>query len=224
MPASASVGEMRFSFGTAFFSPRRPTPFSPPPFAPFQISGGVNRCGDVRGQDDSSLSVHASCRRQAWNRLGDTCRNCRSARNAMYWRARSTARTSCILWRPSGSGSCDRSNPERRHTTRTSRSSAASLRTCRRSLRISLRRSASLRSATSTLTTAPDVAPSHPRAVERGTPRSLAMVTSPVWWTRSRSRWSERRFGRGVDVMGTIIDLRTTRLSFAAKQVAVHRW
>jgi len=29
-----------------------------------------------------------------------------------------------------------------------------------------------------------------PRAVERGTPRSVAMVTSPVPRTRSRSRWS----------------------------------
>jgi hypothetical protein len=94
-----------------------------------QISGGVSRCGDVRGQDDSTLSAHASCRRQVWNRLGDTCRNCRSARNGMYARARSTARPSCILLRPSASRSCDKSNPERRHTTSTSRSSAASLRT-----------------------------------------------------------------------------------------------
>lgn len=29
-----------------------------------------------------------------------------------------------------------------------------------------------------------------PRAVERGTPRSVAMVTSLVRWTRFRSRWS----------------------------------
>ena len=29
-----------------------------------------------------------------------------------------------------------------------------------------------------------------PRAVERGTPRSMAMVTSTVRWTRSRRRWS----------------------------------
>ena len=28
------------------------------------------------------------------------------------------------------------------------------------------------------------------RAVERGTPRSMARVTSPVRWTRCRSRWS----------------------------------
>jgi hypothetical protein len=31
---------------------------------------------------------------------------------------------------------------------------------------------------------------SHPRAVERGTPRSVARVTSPVRWTSSRSRRS----------------------------------
>lgn len=29
-----------------------------------------------------------------------------------------------------------------------------------------------------------------PRAAERGTPMSMAMVTSPVCWTRSRRRWS----------------------------------
>jgi hypothetical protein len=32
--------------------------------------------------------------------------------------------------------------------------------------------------------------PSHPRAVERGTPRSVATATSPLRWTRFRSRWS----------------------------------
>jgi hypothetical protein len=35
-------------------------------------------------------------------------------------------------------------------------------------------------SVTSRLTTVFGVVPSHPRAVERGTPRSVAMVTSPV--------------------------------------------
>jgi hypothetical protein len=47
-----------------------------------------------------------------------------------------------------------------------------------------------LRSATSRLTTTFGALPSHPRAVERGTPRSVAIRTSPVRWTRSRSRWS----------------------------------
>jgi hypothetical protein len=46
---------------------------------------------------------------------------------------------------------------------------------------------------------------SHPRAVERGTPRSVAMVTSPVRWTRFRSRWSQRCCGRAVVGMDMII-------------------
>jgi hypothetical protein len=44
-------------------------------------SGAVSRWGDVCGQDDRSSSPHACCRRcQAWNRLGDSRRNRRSAR------------------------------------------------------------------------------------------------------------------------------------------------
>jgi hypothetical protein len=43
---------------------------------------------------------------------------------------------------------------------------------------------------TSRLTTTVGAAPSEPRAVEEGTPRSVATVTSavPVLWTRSRRR------------------------------------
>src|SRR5713101_4905394 len=44
------------------------------------------------------------------------------------------------------------------------------------------------------------VAPSHPRAVERGTPRSVATVTSPMRWTRLRSRWSLRSLARRRDL------------------------
>jgi hypothetical protein len=39
-------------------------------------------------------------------------------------------------------------------------------------------------------TTKVGVARSHPRAVERGTPRSAATVASPVPWTRCRRLWS----------------------------------
>jgi len=45
-------------------------------------------------------------------------------------------------------------------------------------------------SVTSRVTTTCGAFSSHPRAVERGTPRSGAMVISLVRWTRSRSRWS----------------------------------
>ena len=55
----------------------------------------------------------------------------------------------------------------------------------RRSFRFSCRSSVSVRSATSTLTTTAGAAPSHPRAVERGTPKSVAMVRSPLRWTSS---------------------------------------
>ena len=41
---------------------------------------------------------------------------------------------------------------------------------------------------TSKPTTTVDAAPSHPRAVERGTPRVVATVTSPLRWTRLRNR------------------------------------
>jgi len=40
-----------------------------------RTSVGVSRCGDVRGQDDWSSSAHASCRCQAWNRLGESREN-----------------------------------------------------------------------------------------------------------------------------------------------------
>ena len=66
----------------------------------------------------------------------------------------------------------------------------SSFRRRRRSLSTSCRSSGSVSSVTSRPTTMVGVSPSHPRAVERGTPRSVATVTSPVRWTRSRSRWS----------------------------------
>ena len=56
-----------------------------------RISGGVSRDGDVRGQEEWSSSEHALCRRlQAWNRLGDTRRNRKRARNGTKARARTT--------------------------------------------------------------------------------------------------------------------------------------
>jgi len=45
-------------------------------------------------------------------------------------------------------------------------------------------------SATFRLTTTVGAVQSHPRAVDRGTPRSVAMVESTVRWMSSRSRWS----------------------------------
>jgi hypothetical protein len=156
-----------------------------------QTSGGVSRWGDVCGQDDRSSSAHACCkRRQAWNRLGDNRRKRRSVRNGTNSRARFTARRILILARPSGRRSCVSENPELRSRARASRSSAVSFLTRRRSCRTSSWSSDAFRSVTSRLTTAFGALPSHPRAVERGTPRSVAIVTSPVPWTRSRSRWS----------------------------------
>src|SRR5262249_12411269 len=48
--------------------------------------------------------------------------------------------------------------------------------------------SAAFRFVTSRLTTTFGALPSHPRAVARGTPRFVAIVTSRVRWTSSRSR------------------------------------
>jgi hypothetical protein len=56
--------------------------------------------------------------------------------------------------------------------------------TRRRSFKTSCWSSGSVRSATSRPTTTVGTAPRHPRAVERGTPRSAATVTSLVRWTR----------------------------------------
>jgi hypothetical protein len=61
------------------------------------------------------------------------------------------------------------------------------------------------RSATSRLPTIVGAGRSHPHAVERGTPRSAAMVRSPVRRTRSRNRWSYRCCGRNLVVMRMII-------------------
>jgi hypothetical protein len=59
---------------------------------------------------------------------------------------------------------------------------AVSFFTRRRSSRISCRSSGALRSITSRLTTTCGAFWSHLRAVERRTPRPVAMVTSPVRW------------------------------------------
>ena len=62
------------------------------------------------------MNAHARCcRRQTWNRLGDTRKNRRTARNGRYSRARSTARRICILARPSGRRSPVRRNPDVRN-------------------------------------------------------------------------------------------------------------
>ena len=127
-------------------------------------------------------------RPQAQNRLGDNRRNRRSAPNGTHSRARSTARRILILARPSGRRACVNVNPELRSRARASRRSAVSFFTRRRSCTTSCWSSDTLRSVTSRLTTIFGALPRHPRAVERGTPRSVAMVTSPVPWTRSRSR------------------------------------
>jgi len=176
--ASVPVGTCRYSDAVTMSSIVR-------------ISDGVSRWGDLSGQDDWSSSAHACCSRcQAWNRLGDTRRNRRSARTGTNARARSTASRIRILARPSGKRSCVNVNPELRSRARASRRSAVSFFTRRRSFTTSCWSSAALRSVASKVTTTFGVWPSHPRAVERGTPRSVAMVTSPVRWTRSRSRWS----------------------------------
>ena len=52
-------------------------------FSIARTSVGVNRDGDVRGQEARSSSAQARWRqRQAWNRRGETRRNRRTAGNA----------------------------------------------------------------------------------------------------------------------------------------------
>ena len=80
---------------------------------------------------------------------------------------------------------------------RSSRSSALSFFTRRRSSRTSCRSSDAFRSVTSRLTTTFGALRSHSRAVERGIPRFVAMVASLVRCTRSRSR-QDARADRGV--------------------------
>ena len=118
-------------------------------------------------------------RRHVWNQLGDNRRNRRTARNGTNSRARSTARRILILVCPSGRRSCDNWNPEHRSRARTSRRSAVSFFTRRRSSRTSCRSSDSFRSVTSRLTTTFGALPSYRRAVERGTP-------DPLRWSRPR--------------------------------------
>ena len=84
-----------------------------------------------------------------------------------------------------------------------------------RSFGISCRSSRSARSASSRVTTTLGDARSHPRAVERGTPRSVAMVTSPVRRTRSLSRWSYCCCGRGVDGIRMMMGRSLTSLNCA---------
>jgi hypothetical protein len=109
---------------------------------------GVRRDGDLRGQEDRSSSAHARCcRRQAWNRLGDTRRNRKTARNGRNSLALSTARRIRVLARPSGRRSPARRNPEVRSRASASRSSAESFWTRRRRFRTSCRNSGSVRSA-----------------------------------------------------------------------------
>ena len=130
---------------------------------------GVGLLFEEPGRRPSVL--HACCRRrQAWNRLGDNRRNRRSARNGTNSRARSTARRILILACPSGRRSSVNVNPELRSRARASRRRAASFFRRRRSSRTSWWSSDALRSVTSRLTTIVGVLPSHPRAVERGTP------------------------------------------------------
>jgi len=79
----------------------------------------------------------------------------------------------------SGRRAPDTLNPEVCSRASANRSNAASFSTRRRSFRISCRSSASVRSATSRLTTTVGAARSHPRAVERGTPREPQRSTGP---------------------------------------------
>ena len=78
----------------------------------------------------------------------------------------------------------------RGRTTSASRSRAASFWTRRCSVRISWRSSESVRSVPVRPTTWFGEAQSHARAVDRGTPRFVAMRSWPVRRTSSRSRWS----------------------------------
>ena len=99
-----------------------------------RTSAGLSRCGEVRGHDDWSSSAHAvSSRRQAWNRLGDTCRNRSSARNGMHARARLTAPRIRFLSWPSGNRSRDKVKRETLSSVSTNRNNAVSFRTRRRS-------------------------------------------------------------------------------------------
>ena len=58
-----------------------------------------------------------------------------------------------------------------------------------------------VRSTTSTLTTTAGAAPSHPRAVERGTSKSVAMVRSPLRGTSSGADGQSVAGGRDVVFM-----------------------
>jgi hypothetical protein len=60
-----------------------------------------------------------------------------------------------------------------------------------------------------------------PRAVERGTPRAVAIAVFPVRWTSSRRRWSWRCCRRDLVVMPLIIGRRLTDLNCQRKRCSV---
>ena len=112
-----------------------------------------------------------------------TRRNRRTAGNGRCSRALSTARRIRLLARPSGRRAPVSRDPNVRSRPSGRRSNAVSFRTRRRSLRVFCLSAGSVRSGTSRQTTTVGVAFSHPRAVQRGTPRR---------WRGSRRRFVER--------------------------------
>ena len=101
------------------------------------------------------------------------------------------ARKICILACPSGSRSSDSVKPDTRQQGQHNPEQRRELLDASSEFPDLVSEFArTVRSATSRLTTTGSAVRSHPRAVELGRPRSVAMVTSPVRWTSSRSRWS----------------------------------
>ena len=101
-----------------------------------------------------------------------------------------SVKTALILARPLGRRSCVNVNPERRSRANASRSRRRELLHASPQLQdLSLEfRRRQVRHVEAHHNVRRLV--EHPRAVERRTPRSVAMVTSPVRSTRPRNRWS----------------------------------
>jgi hypothetical protein len=160
-----------------------------------------NRCGEERGQDDTSSSSHVRAARcHAARRDGERPTICRTRRSPRTERGRSIAWSSRALSRASGIRSRLRSGWRMCRSASTMRRRAVNRRT--RCSRQAMRTTSSKSGASSAgaVTTAEPARRTQPAAVERGTPMRVASVASRVSCTSRTRRWSYVRWVRRVGI------------------------
>lgn len=155
------------------------------------VSSTVSRCGEMLGHDEWSSRSHAvSARFQPWYRETDRPRRRRIVGSLSVRWARSKARRTPDFASPSGRRRLARSTSKAPRRATRSRTTARSLWTRRRKRMTSDWRSCASLDSTSMVTVVRAGCRSQPVAVDRGTPRRVASVTSRVRRTWSRSLWS----------------------------------